>query len=52
MAKDVTDRYERSPAVMTFLIADVRGYTRFTRERGDTAAAILAKRFAGHCCVG
>jgi WD40 repeat protein/class 3 adenylate cyclase len=30
----------------TFLIADVRGYTRFTRERGDEAAAILAKRFA------
>jgi class 3 adenylate cyclase len=28
-----------------FLIADVRGYTRFTRERGDEAAAILAKRF-------
>jgi adenylate cyclase len=32
--------------VLTFLIADVRGYTRFTRERGDAAAAILAKRFA------
>jgi WD40 repeat protein/class 3 adenylate cyclase len=30
----------------TFLIADVRGYTRFTRERGDEAAAILARRFA------
>jgi len=30
----------------TFLIADVRGYTRFTRERGDAAAAILAKKFA------
>jgi WD40 repeat protein/class 3 adenylate cyclase len=30
----------------TFLIADVRGYTRFTRERGDAAAARLAKRFA------
>ena len=23
------------PAELTFLIADVRGYTRFTRERGD-----------------
>ena len=31
---------------LTFLIADVRGYTQFTRERGDAAAAILAKRFA------
>jgi WD40 repeat protein/class 3 adenylate cyclase len=31
---------------LTFLIADVRGYTRFTAERGDAAAALLAKRFA------
>jgi class 3 adenylate cyclase/tetratricopeptide (TPR) repeat protein len=36
-----------SPAeVRTFLIADVRGYTRFTLERGDEAAAALATRFA------
>lgn len=35
-----------SPAVLTFLIADVRGYTRFTLERGDEAAARLARRFA------
>lgn len=35
-----------APAVLTFLIADVRGYTKFTRERGDAAAAVLAKRFA------
>ena len=34
------------PNVLTFLIADVRGYTRFTRERGDAAAAMLAQRFA------
>jgi WD40 repeat protein/class 3 adenylate cyclase len=33
-------------AALTFLIADVRGYTRFTRERGDAAAGMLAKRFA------
>ena len=32
--------------VRSFLIADVRGYTRFTRERGDPAAALLAKKFA------
>jgi WD40 repeat protein/class 3 adenylate cyclase len=31
---------------LTFLIADVRGYTQFTRERGDAAAAVLAQRFA------
>src|SRR5581483_11308501 len=30
----------------TFLIADVRGYTRYTREHGDAAAARLAGVFA------
>ncbi len=35
-----------APTVRTFLIADVRGYTRFTRQRGDEAAAQLATRFA------
>ena len=30
----------------TFVIADVRGYTRFTREHGDAAAARLASVFA------
>ena len=43
----MTDASGRSAAVLTFLIADIRGYTRFTRERGDAAAASLAKRFAG-----
>src|SRR6476659_6670163 len=33
-------------AEQTFLIADVRGYTKFTRERGDAEAARLATRFA------
>jgi class 3 adenylate cyclase len=32
--------------VRTFLIADVRGFTRFTRDHGDEAAAALAMRFA------
>ncbi|MBV9281996.1 MAG: AAA family ATPase, partial [Chloroflexi bacterium] len=32
--------------VRTFLIADIRDYTRFTVERGDEAAARLATRFA------
>jgi class 3 adenylate cyclase len=32
--------------VLTFLIADVRGYSRFTEEYGDEAAARLAARFA------
>jgi branched-chain amino acid transport system substrate-binding protein len=33
--------------VRTFLIADVRGYTRFTHAHGDEEAANLATRFAG-----
>ena len=33
-------------AIRTFLIADVRGYTLFTQERGDEAAAKLAATFA------
>src|SRR5215210_8076598 len=36
----------QTTAVRTFLIADVRGYTRFTREQGDVEAARLAKKFA------
>jgi WD40 repeat protein/class 3 adenylate cyclase len=39
---------ERGQTVVdrAFLIADVRGYTRFTRERGDAEAARLAGAFA------
>ena len=32
--------------IRTFLIADVRGYTVFTQENGDEAAAALAGKFA------
>jgi class 3 adenylate cyclase len=32
--------------VRTFLIADVRGYSRFTEQQGDEAAARLAAKFA------
>jgi class 3 adenylate cyclase len=32
--------------VHTFLIADIRGYSRYTEECGDEAAAALSKRFA------
>ncbi|HEX6581328.1 MAG TPA: hypothetical protein VF195_10710, partial [Actinomycetota bacterium] len=32
--------------IRTFLIADVRGYTLVTQERGDEAAAKLAAKFA------
>lgn len=37
---------ERGADVRTFLIADVRGYTRFTQEHGDEAAGVLAAKFA------
>jgi len=33
-------------AILVFLIADIRGYTRFTQEHGDRAAALLTTRFA------
>jgi YVTN family beta-propeller protein len=35
-----------APSVRTFLIADVRGYTRFTQEHGDEEAGRLAGAFA------
>ena len=37
---------EASSRVLTFLIADIRGYTSYTRSRGDDAAARLASAFA------
>ncbi|HEX9122974.1 MAG TPA: hypothetical protein VF984_06385, partial [Actinomycetota bacterium] len=36
----------RSAEIRTFLIADIRGYTLFTQERGDEVAAKLAAKFA------
>jgi adenylate cyclase len=33
-------------AILVFLLADIRGYTRFTQERGDRAAAQLTTRLA------
>jgi class 3 adenylate cyclase/streptogramin lyase len=41
-----TNSASHTGQVRTFLIADVRGYTRFTRDSGDEAAAALAMRFA------
>ncbi|MGH2442190.1 MAG: ATP-binding protein [Chloroflexota bacterium] len=37
---------ESRTELRTFLIADVRGYTRFTQEQGDEAAARLVTKFA------
>ena len=46
---------DQSPSVIrTFLIADLRGYTTFSDERGDQAAADVAERFVEIAkeCVG
>ncbi|HEY1330379.1 MAG TPA: ABC transporter substrate-binding protein [Actinomycetota bacterium] len=47
-AEPTDSRRSRDDAaeIRTFLIADVRGYTLFTQERGDEAAAKLASKFA------
>jgi class 3 adenylate cyclase len=37
---------EQNPLVRTFLIADIRGYTRFTERHGDEASARLAAKFS------
>jgi class 3 adenylate cyclase/tetratricopeptide (TPR) repeat protein len=45
-AQEQASLTEPTSVVRTFLIADVRGYTRFTQEHGDEAAAQLASKFA------
>jgi branched-chain amino acid transport system substrate-binding protein len=46
-SRDEGGSTQEPPAdVRTFLIADVRGYTRFTQEHGDEDAAQLAATFA------
>jgi branched-chain amino acid transport system substrate-binding protein len=42
----VDDTVAEGSDLRSFLIADVRGYTRFTNEHGDEAASQLAARFA------
>ena len=37
---------ESSTEARTFLIADIRGYTRYSQEHGDAAASRLAQQFA------
>lgn len=39
-------------SLRAFLIADIRGYTRYTQERGDEAAARMTSRFAEICRDG
>jgi YVTN family beta-propeller protein len=41
-----SDEAAHDVKIRTFLIADVRGYTLFSQERGDEAAAKLAAKFA------
>lgn len=43
---DDSNPHTEEPEIRTFLIADVRGYTRYTQEHGDEAAARLAGAFA------
>lgn len=45
-ARQGTAPDDTAEEIRTFLIADVRGYTVFTQEHGDEAAARLAERFA------
>jgi peptide/nickel transport system substrate-binding protein len=45
-AASPSSREGEGAEIRTFLIADVRGYTLFTQERGDEAAAKLARKFA------
>jgi class 3 adenylate cyclase len=47
--KPASTRPSRPPllaAILVFMIADIRGYSRFTQENGDQAAAHLTTRFA------
>ena len=49
MEPDYTRTVSAAPPaseILTFLIADVRGYTSFTQTRGDEAAGELAAKFA------
>jgi WD40 repeat protein/DNA-binding SARP family transcriptional activator/class 3 adenylate cyclase len=46
-AEQSTAPDETAGGIRAFLVADVRGYTAFTHERGDEAAARLTARFAG-----
>jgi class 3 adenylate cyclase len=41
-----SDAAGEAAGVRAFLIADVRGYTRYSDEYGDEAASALARRFA------
>jgi ABC-type transport system substrate-binding protein/class 3 adenylate cyclase/tRNA A-37 threonylcarbamoyl transferase component Bud32/sugar lactone lactonase YvrE len=45
-AGGATPTGRRTPQLRTFLIADVRGYTRYTHDHGDEAGAELASAFA------
>lgn len=44
--KPAEEAPELTAAILVFLIADIRGYSRFTQEFGDDAAARLTTRFA------
>jgi YVTN family beta-propeller protein len=45
-ADEPVEAGRRDSDIRTFVIADVRGYTRYTQEHGDEEAGALAARFA------
>lgn len=45
-SRERPERRDRAATIRTFLLADIRGYTRFTAQLGDEAASRLAARFA------
>ena len=44
--KTASGQVTLTAAILVFLIADIRGYTHFTQEHGDAAAARLTTRFS------
>jgi class 3 adenylate cyclase len=46
MARPTSAGVALPAGTLTFLVADVRGYTAYTHQHGDAAGAILATRFA------
>jgi predicted ATPase/class 3 adenylate cyclase len=47
--KETTHPTAPASTLLTFLVADIRGYTSYSAERGDRAAARLSERFLSLC---
>jgi adenylate cyclase len=44
-----SENRDHPSALLTFLLADIRGYTRYSADQGDRAAADLSERFLALC---